>query len=274
MLKVSRILFASGDLYGWLLPSGEFHQVPEYGHARFAMAHLDYKGGNDGSVYAVAFDAGWIRIMGIGAEARVWNTAYLHRLQDLLLSKGISGGDATYYLDGTSVIKTTLDDLLAANNINSLAGERRVASVSDVITGASMLKVSKILKAYDQDKMDKYSISGQHFVELAKELAAKHPDWSYEKCEQVAFKSIRAHRYSSLKQGGAIKELVTVVQLAFEGELEITSEELVPIVSKHMDVPSEKAWTMIKYLEDSGMLAYSPTDQVFTLAEEMKWEDE
>lgn len=55
-----------------------------------------------------------------------------------------------------------------------------------------MLKVSKMLVAYDQAKMDKYAISGQHFVELTKDLAKKHPDWSHEKCEQIAFKYIRS----------------------------------------------------------------------------------
>ena len=55
-----------------------------------------------------------------------------------------------------------------------------------------MLKVSKILTAYDQAKMDKHSISGQHFVELTKEIAKKHPDWSHDKCEAAAFKQIRA----------------------------------------------------------------------------------
>lgn len=123
MIKVSRILVAS-SFYGWLLPDGVYHAVRHYGHSEFVKAMMsngDLERSDESGVYQVAFDAGWIRLTGLGAEAGDWNNSNLHRLQDMLLSKGVLGNEEPYFLDcPKSMIRTNLDEVLSASNIRDL----------------------------------------------------------------------------------------------------------------------------------------------------------
>jgi len=122
MIIVSKLILAGTNLYGWLLPDGSFHQVPEAHHAQWAAKYLKESFNGDLEDYSLPYSHNWLRIIDNGSSTNTWTDDKLHRLQVFLMKKGVTGSSRTYFLDGelNSCIVTTFEDLLVANKLGDL----------------------------------------------------------------------------------------------------------------------------------------------------------
>lgn len=127
--KVSRLLTANTNVFGWLLPDGSYHEVDTIYHVQWACRYLgiEYRLGS-ATDYGYFLRLGWIRMVRDGAFAENWSPKNLHRLQEFLMSMQISTGKyhlewmspSQYDHDDEESIITTIEELLVVNRMSEL----------------------------------------------------------------------------------------------------------------------------------------------------------